>query len=340
MIFCALVLWCSSAVFTDDNESASIYYQAGLSAIKQNRHQEAVEKFTKALSFRPNFPEALFKLGECYEKIKDDRKALQSYRKCFKLLQMQTSPTAEERDLTSQLTRCLDKIDLDSKKLSRLKADYVAELFKLANECNNKKYPLFACRVLERILWFDPAHKGAQELIVKLDETKAAFYTVKEDKPEPPKPVKGKVEKLFNGRDMSNWQVSGNEQEWQQWRVENGHLAGGSKMLGLECLLLWKGTIPENYKFSVKYTVDRIYTAQSNHLGIIYNSGNDVAPINTSSWGGSGKLEFIRQGQKGKFTINGKVLNDNINVSGSPTVGLMVKNSHIFFSKITLEELK
>lgn len=340
IIFCLLSLWCSPAIFSDDAESAGIFYQAGLAEIKQNNHQKAIEKFIKALSFRPGFPEALFKLGECYEKIKDNRKALRSYRKCLKALQQKSSPTAEERDLTAQVTRCLDKIDLDAKRLSRLKADYAAGLFKLANECNNKRYPRFACRVLERLLRFDPIHKGAQELIVKLDEAKAAFYAAKENKPEPTKPVKGKVEKIFNGKDMSNWQVTGNQQEYQLWRVENSQLAGGTKMGNLDCFAMYKGEVPQNYKLSLRYCVDRVYASESNHLGIVYSSSRDVAPINSSSYGAAGKLEFIRQGDKGKFIINGKVLNDNITVTGSPTIGLMVKNSQVFFSNITLEELK
>ena len=171
-------------IFADDNESAEVYYQAGLKAVKDNDYEVAIVKFTKAVSYRPEFPPALFKLGECYEKIKENRQALKNYRLCRKYLSQQSALPKENEQLLLLVLRRIDPLDVNGKQLARIKNNYTAELLKLANQCANKKYNLFAGRIIERILEIDPTNKGAQELLSKIGKT-----AVKPEKPNKSKPV-------------------------------------------------------------------------------------------------------------------------------------------------------
>lgn len=188
-------------IFADDNESAEIYYQAGLKALKDNDYETAIAKLTKAVSYKPEFPSALFRLGECYEKIKENRQALKNYRLCRKYLKQQSDLSKEDEQLLSLASRRIDQLDVSGKQLTRIKNNYTSELLKLANQCVGKKYNLFAGRIIERILELDPTNKGAQELSAKIGKT-----VVKPDKPDKSKPVakpdpKASTESVQSGDD-------------------------------------------------------------------------------------------------------------------------------------------
>ena len=152
----------------DDSEPANIYYQSGLAAFKQNKFDEAIVKFTKAVTYRPEFPEALFKLGECYEKVKDSQKALFNYRGSVKYLQALPERTKEENDLLVQANRCVERLDIGGRQFQKIKTDYVNKLLSVAQDCFKKRYYHNARQLVERILALDPTNKSALELQAKL----------------------------------------------------------------------------------------------------------------------------------------------------------------------------
>ncbi|MFH1227394.1 MAG: tetratricopeptide repeat protein [Planctomycetota bacterium] len=334
-----ILLLLSGTALPDDKELANVYYQSGLALFSQSKYDEAVIRFNRSLSYIKDFSPSLFKLGECYEKLKDNKKALKNYRLCLKSLQ-QRKLTKEEEDLSNQTELRLDKLDANGLKLKGIRSSAISRLFILAD--NNKKYPRFTCRVLRTIIDLDPGHKDAFELLSKLESSDAVQPNP--DKPDIKKtPVKPAVEKLFNGKDMGNWQVAGEQQGYQSWRIEGGQLAGGSKMAHLESYFIWQGTLPENYKISIKFYVERTYTVYTNHVGLVYAQSGatyNSVQLNSKDSGTTGTLVFIKQDGKCKSLLNGKVVNENLILSGTPIVGLMAKNSQVYFSNITLEELK
>ncbi|MFA5793462.1 MAG: family 16 glycoside hydrolase [Candidatus Brocadiia bacterium] len=335
------VLAVTAALAGDDN-LAEAFFKSGLTQLSQNNFEEAISKFNKALTYRAEYPEALYRLGEAYEKNKQVKKSLAPYRKCQRLLTLKSGRTKDEDELFLLAAKALERTDTASRQLTKVRGAYMSGLLNLANDYANRKYPRFAGRVLQRILDIEPNHKGAQELMTKL-QLAPMPVAQPNSKPEDKKPAaKGKPEKIFNGKDISNWSVAGNQQEYQNWRIESGQLVGGSKMANLECYLIWKGSLPENYKISVKFNVERTYTVYTNHAGLVYATSDayQSIQINSNDSGTNGTLAFIKQDGKCKALLNGKVINDNIMMSGTPVVGLMTRNSHVFFSNITVEELK
>lgn len=155
----------------DAAELGGVYYQSGLSLVKQNKYDQAITKLTKALSYQPNSPPILFSLAECCEKTGDTAGAIRCYRLCVKYLPV-TGRTKDEEQLYAQSTRTLDKIDTNGKQLGAIKLSYTAALLGLANDCVLKKYIFFATRFIGIIRQIDPAHKGAQELSAKLGGAK------------------------------------------------------------------------------------------------------------------------------------------------------------------------
>ncbi|MFH1226534.1 MAG: tetratricopeptide repeat protein [Planctomycetota bacterium] len=158
----------------ENTQLAESYYKVGLTQMEQKDYEAAITKFKKALAYRAGYPEAWFKLGEAYEKNNQPREALNSYRKCQRLLNEKTPPGKEDEQLLSQVLRRLDQLDVNGKRLVGIKNNYTSELFKLANQCVTKKYVRFACRILNRIVEIDPANKNAQELLAKLSDTKVS----------------------------------------------------------------------------------------------------------------------------------------------------------------------
>jgi tetratricopeptide (TPR) repeat protein len=202
-----LLMLLRGVIFADDNESADVYYQAGLKALKDNDYETAIAKLTKAVSYKPEFPSALFRLGECYEKIKDDRAALKNYRLCRKYLTQQSTLSKEDEQLLSLASRRIDQLDVNGKQLARIKNNHITELLKLANQCVSKKYNLFAGRIIERILEIDPNNKGVQELLAKLGKpVEPQRHPANRDKPDKSKPVakpdpKASTESVQSGDD-------------------------------------------------------------------------------------------------------------------------------------------
>jgi tetratricopeptide (TPR) repeat protein len=154
----------------DKTEPAGIWYQSGLKLISEKDYEGAIAKFKKALSCKPEFPPALFKLGECYEKTKDITKAIRNYRRGANCLKQDQNRPKEKEELLAEITKCLDRLDANGKKLNSAKRAQVDKLLALARESIAKKYYHFAARVLEYILMLEPDNAAAKELLARLNE--------------------------------------------------------------------------------------------------------------------------------------------------------------------------
>jgi len=163
-----LAFW--SYALADDNELANVYYQSGMTLIKDSKFEEAIGKFEKALSYLKEFPQAHFKLGECYEKLNNNKNAIKNYSLCLKQLQEKSGLLKEEEELLNHVIKCLNKLDLSYRELTKAKSDYIAKLTALAGECDRKKYQRLASHICEMILSIEPDNKSAQDLTNKLSK--------------------------------------------------------------------------------------------------------------------------------------------------------------------------
>ena len=61
--------------------SAKDYYNLGVLASQADRHEEALDLYTKAENLGGDFPEMYFNMGLTYERLKQSEKAIASYEK-------------------------------------------------------------------------------------------------------------------------------------------------------------------------------------------------------------------------------------------------------------------
>lgn len=151
-------------------EAAQIYYQSGLALFKQNKYEEAIEKFNKAVSAKKDFPEALFKLGECYEKTTNNIQAINNYRLCLRFLEPRKELTQEENNILTTVKRNLGAIDNKSKGITTAREKYVAELIKTAKDCISQNSVDFAKSIYRKILKIEPGNKTAVEAITRVEK--------------------------------------------------------------------------------------------------------------------------------------------------------------------------
>ncbi len=348
----------------ENSELANLYYQSGLELLKANKYEEAVEKFSKALSYRAEFPEALFNLGECYKKLSDNKKALNNYRLCARCLK-QRFMSKEDEKLLALTYQSLDKIDPNGKRFTAVKNNYTAASLTLANDWAGRKYNSFAWRLLQYLLLVDPAHKNAQELSVKVGAGRVTLS--REEKPkasdaketakpknEPPSSAeKGTIQNLFNGKDINDWEIKdqyptearvwGGE-KYTNWFVKDGKIQADPRVADSEAILLWNGEVPAKYTLTVKFSIERNRSSKTDPVSFIYGGDKDsYDKLSLSSSIGVAtihKFELTKGSDKCTATLNGRIIKDNLTASGSAVIGLLVKNGHVCFTGITLQEIK
>jgi len=163
------VLLLGAFAFADDNDDLALtYYQSGLSLQKENKFSEAIEKFTKALSYKRDYPEAFFKLGECCEKLQDTQSAVKNYRLCLRCLECKTSLNNYEKNILLSARKNLEKIDTKSVQIKNIKSKYIDKLSKVGSECNTKKYYNLARKIYNLVLTVDSGNKMASDALSKI----------------------------------------------------------------------------------------------------------------------------------------------------------------------------
>ncbi|MBI4712338.1 MAG: tetratricopeptide repeat protein [Planctomycetes bacterium] len=324
----------------DNAELATVYYQSGLSLLKQNKYDEALTKFHKALSYRPAFPEAFLKSAECCEKLGNKAKALQNYRLCRKCLETKPSLTPDEKTILSAAQSNLEKLDTAGKEFRKIKEHYISGIISVANNCLAKKHTGFAGKIFKQVVAIDPANKSAAEFLGKPVDKPA------EAKPKPSSVIESV--KLFNGRDLTGWKAAGEETGYQYWSAKNNLLWGEHKVVNKYAILLWEGDVPASYTFSFEYLVERVRLPKSEHLGVVYSINQQSSPaiftFNTTVSPAWNKLEVVNEKGTVNVKVNGKPAKGNIvigNINGrtGQPLGLAVKDSVIYFKNITLKKV-
>jgi len=334
----------------EDANLSDVYYQAGVLQAEKGKYDEAIEKFNKALSYHRAYPNALFKLGECYEKLNDSRKALKNYRLWLKYFETLSSPSKEENDIMASISRALDRIDNNGKQFNKSKGDFISGSWLMVNECLNKRCNWLASSTAKQILNVDPAHKNAQQALDKLNKNtppvisnnntnseNPAPDTKPAPKPTPPS-AKVKAQDLIKGK----WELKGGYPLYQKWRVSNGRIECDLRLADAVSIFMWSGTLPEKYTLTVKFIIDKVRSSSTDHVGVVYQGEETYISFTGSDCKGAGAINTIiltNDGGNLKVTLNGKVARENIAVS-SPSVGLMARNSAIAFTTVSLLEME
>ena len=342
------ILTTSAAIFAeDDSDLASVYYQSGMSLFKQNKYDEAAEKFNKALSYKKESPQVLFRLGECYEKVNETKKAIDNYRLCQKYLNQQKTPSKEDAEMLIQVSRCIDKLDINGVEFRKTKNDYLAGLLGIANDCFNKRFQRFTLRLVQTALEIDNSNKAAQKLLDKIDENIVAALSADQlDSVGPP-------QELFNGRDIKNWTKNPSQDAKERdWIVEGGRLKGdsGGKKSGV--YMLWKGTPPEEYRITLKFKMLKTYK-EPRHISIVYGetpnntyAASCCCPISSRLAKGENIMTVSKYADRLKFTLNGRTftkeeMGEELDFAQIkyPKIAISLKDVAISIDKITLQEL-
>lgn len=341
LITVLLILAGGKAGAEDPNELANMYYQSGLVLLKQNNYEDALGKFHKALAYRRNYPEALFKLGECYEKTKEPRKALQKYRLSVKYFQQRPKLSREEQEFLATVLRTMEKIDVRGKQLGRIKSDYFAKLLAAYNDCFQRKLFYFAGRALWMALAVEPANKKVLDLVAKLEQamTDAA---AKKSKPKAVKKPSGA--EIFNGLDLSGWEKGRGKSNLSSWRVEKGRIVADPGIPDFEVSLVWKDA-PPKYKVTIRYRVEKILKEGDDaYLGVAYACGNADRPFGAlpaDAPGVTRKITLLFEGTTMRyFNEYGEYAGGGIPPPKSPGIVLYAKNAVVNFTSVTLEEIK
>lgn len=329
---------------SDSQDMAATFYQSGLALMKENKHADAIEKLNRALSYKKNFPAALFRLAECHEKTQSKTEASRNYRRCIKLLESGLDPGDDDKNLLPAALKALEKIDANSAQLKTIRAKHYDKMSKIASELASKKYYLFAARAYNAILAIDPANKNAKDDLVNLP---------KDDN------VKDR-DKIFNGTDLSGLVV--NTKVWLPlWSVEkpclifNREPPKSKKASGEPSLLLVqsKGPLPEDYILSFEVFIEKKWMhAAANVIGFVYgeniqttSAGNVIAPMRidclapkAGSWE---TIKFTKAGNK--YSIEGpgtSKRNGPLDKYTNKAVGLYAQGVTAKFRNITIKQTK
>src|SRR3989339_10421 len=330
----------------DDSDLANVYYQSGMSLFKQNKYDEAAEKFNKALSYKKESPQVLFRLGECYEKVNETKKAIDNYRLCQKYLKQQKTTSKEDDQLLTQVCRCIDKLDLNGAEFRKTKNDYLAGLLEIANYCFSKKCQRFTLRLVQNALEIDESNKAAQALLAKIDKNIAASGSSAQITVGPP-------QELFNGKDIKNWQQGAAEYVKRPWDVTGGRIIGDSKDPKISIALFCPDKPPDEYILTIKFKILKYYLDPAKVLFVVMhgrtNRGSYAGhPIKLSGLNNEeNELKVVRYPDKIKLTLNGKNVEQDEEKAKSaimsietPQVGISVMGAAISIRKITIQEFK
>lgn len=242
---------------SDDLEIARAYYQSGLLLFNQNKYEAAIEKFNKAVSTKKDFTEALFKLGECYEKTEDTFQAIINYRLCLKSLESKKELTQEEKNILTSAKRNLDTIDIKGKEFKVAKEKYVVELLKIVNEYVSKKYLNCASKLYQKILNVDPVNKTASDGLAKVHKDVAQKAAAsKKERP------------IFSGEDMTGWDV--NRMWIPLWSVDKPFLVFNRVANSQPSLIEYKTEPPGNYILSFELILEKRLPVTDYEVAVCY----------------------------------------------------------------------
>src|SRR3989339_865847 len=211
-----------------DPELVKVYYDAGLDLMKQNKPAEAVEKFNNALTYRPASPEVFFGLGECYEKIKEAKKAIINYGFCRKYLQSRAARSKEDDAMLAKAVKCLEKLNPNITAFAKAKKDYIAKALSLARDYLNNRYQYLAYACLGGVRKVDKLNKEADTLLLKIDREVIRRQSKEQLMEKFGLRLKNAPMNLFNGKDLDDWNLrsieKGGATTGGNFSLENGKI--------------------------------------------------------------------------------------------------------------------
>jgi tetratricopeptide (TPR) repeat protein len=154
---------------TDD---ARALYERGLAAYKDDRDQEAVENFKRAVELSPDFAEAHYRLGLAYNALKQSEEAEKAFADAVKAYERIVKQEPKNSDAYYFLGLCLEKLGKYDEAVKALK-----EAVKTSPVENDDKYFELASahfkiaqydeavRALNKVLEINPDNYPAQELL-------------------------------------------------------------------------------------------------------------------------------------------------------------------------------
>ncbi|MBI5779306.1 MAG: hypothetical protein HZA49_07610 [Planctomycetes bacterium] len=244
-----------------DVDLAKVYYDAGLDLAKQNKINEAIEKFTKALTYRKASPEIFFSLGECHEKLKDAKKAIVNYGFCHNYLQTRNPRSKDDDALLTKAAKCLEKLNPNIPAFAKAKKDYMAKALIVARDYVNNKYQHLAYILLCAILKVDRQNKEADSLLLKIDRDVISYQNRRMVLAQLKLKPKGASVTMFNGKDLADWYLQmymDGVSAKDCFSVQNGKMVIIPKNSKHGSLILWNKKLPETCMISVKFFPDKM----------------------------------------------------------------------------------
>ncbi|MFA5793876.1 MAG: tetratricopeptide repeat protein [Candidatus Brocadiia bacterium] len=333
----------------DDAELAGAVYQSGLNAFKQNKFDDAAQKFARALEYKSDYTEAMFKLAECHEKLRNSQQAVRYYRQSARQVASKTDSSTEERNILQQSRKVLEKLDVRGTQFNTAKSKQIDILLKMANDCAGRKYFGFARRIYEQILIIDPGNKTAADAMEKL----AAGQPVES----PDSKTAGKAKSVFNGKNLDGWQFDSNI--WLNlWSIEEGCLAFNKKPLSPKAgpslepsALKLAGQLPDNYVMSMEMFIEkRLPSARECCISFLYGESKipqgqaniitmQRAKINFEKTGIWEKIKFTKKGNE--YAIEGantKKFNGVFEPYNTQCIGFYIHGFVVKIRNITVKE--
>ncbi|MBI5779307.1 MAG: hypothetical protein HZA49_07615 [Planctomycetes bacterium] len=337
----------NSGQVAEEKDLANTHFQDGLELFKKSKYSEASEKFRKAMSYRADFIDAIFNLGECYSKLNDNNRALKNYRRSLKLLQQEPNRSKEHNDLLARVSRAMDKIDTIGKSFQKSKTEYISKLNTLVSEWMYKRYQRFAYYAIQRILIADPVNKPASEALEKIDEkiTQAQKNDAQSNKltliaKSPPR-------KIFNGTDLNDWLFGGCPKE--NWNIAGGKIKGGPSATNADdvsAFLIWTGPAPQNSILTMRFSAGNVINKKLGgaEIGGVYSYDKEADYF----WWGfvryhvlakdMNTLELITRDNQYSVFLNNDLIHQEKRGKGEPKAGVYIKNVKVVINSITLQE--
>lgn len=164
-----------NSISFSDEAMARTFIAKGDEAMKQNKYDQALDLYLKAADESPNMPEAHFKIGETYLKLKNESKCRSALRKCFRLIGAMDNPSEALLKLKKQAQEMMINSSELSKGYEKIHLEYVKEMMSFVKRMKAKDNYL-ADSALDNILWVDVKNEEGRKL---REELKAGRFVKK-----------------------------------------------------------------------------------------------------------------------------------------------------------------
>lgn len=176
-------LWLAACGLTRaDDYVAKTLYDAAVKDFQAGRCEPALKLLGRALSEKEQYPEARCLVGQCYEKLGQNGKALEAYRTCVAHTGKEEQPPAAAQARQHALQRIIE-LDEDQRKLEEIKDEAAERMLNAAKEFAGKGNHRASMQACALVLKWLPEHSDAREALgralanLPFDERYVEFYS-------------------------------------------------------------------------------------------------------------------------------------------------------------------